>query len=536
MASKRKCTSHSVAFKLETISRIRNGKESQTKVARELGIPESTIRGWLKNEDKLRSYVDEVDHEVGMSRKRARVSQDPVLDSALFGGFCAKRADGVPLSGPILQTMAAQMSQEIHGSSSTPQISKGWLDRWKARHGIRAIRITGEVRSADSAAAEAFLPELQRVVESESLVPDQIWNADETGLYWRMTPDHTLAARSDSRGSQGHKQAKERVTVLLACNWTGAHKLRPLVIGKSRSPRCFHHVNMEALPIVYSNSSNAWMTASIFEDWFHNQFVPGARRHLRRQGLEERGILLLDNCPAHPPADSLVSRDRKFRVVFLPKNTTSRIQPLDQGIISSFKRHYRAALIRSVVAEDTSIVDFLKAMTVKDACYKVATSWDRVTAKSIKATWDSALGNPFDHPCPDEDEEDFFGFTAEDVKVAEAKLAARGELHDLLDAWASVDVDAEVSPPQSLSDFVEEARAAAEPEPEDPEEPEETAPPPQRISHAQALEHAAGLRTYYEQQGDQLMVTQLTTRMMELKRLVVASKKQRTIGDFFKRV
>jgi len=532
MASKRKVVNHPVSFKLEVISRIRNG-EQQTKVARELGISESTVRGWLKSEDKLRSYVDEVDTEYGMARKRARVCEDPALDKVVYTAFCAKRADGVPLSGPIMQTMASQLSQNLHGTATPPEISKGWIDRWKARHGIRSIRISGEIRSSDSAAAEAFLPELQRVVETESLVPDQIWNCDETGLCWRMTPAHTLAARSDTTASQGHKQAKERLTVLLACNWSGTHKPRPLVIGRSRSPRCFHHVNMDALPVVYRSSTNSWMTASLFEEWFHKQFVPGARRHLRRQGLEERGILLLDNCPAHPPAETLVSRDGKFRVFYLPKNTTSRIQPLDQGIIATVKRHYRAALIRAVIAENVSIVDFLKAMTVKDACYQVAAAWEKVTPEGIKATWDSALGNPFDHPCPEVEEEDFFGFSAEDVEAARAKLSAEGDIQDLINAWASIDDDTEVAAPQSLADYVESARAAAEPE--ESEEPEETTPLPQRVSHTEALQWSEGLRSYYEQQGDQLQVAQFTTKIQGLKRLLTSTQKQSTISDFFPR-
>ena len=56
-------------------------------------------------------------------------------------------------------------------------------------------------------------------------------------------------------------------------------------------------------------------------------------------------------------------------------------------------------------------------MTIKDACYKVGTAWGKITADHIKATWDSPLGNPFDHPCPNsDDDEDFYGFSAEDVQ------------------------------------------------------------------------------------------------------------------------
>nr|2ELH_A Chain A, CG11849-PA [Drosophila melanogaster] len=39
--------------KIHAIQRIHDG-ESKASVARDIGVPESTLRGWCKNEDKLR--------------------------------------------------------------------------------------------------------------------------------------------------------------------------------------------------------------------------------------------------------------------------------------------------------------------------------------------------------------------------------------------------------------------------------------------------------------------------------------------------
>jgi hypothetical protein len=48
---------------------------------------------------------------------------------------------------------------------------------------------------------------------------------------------------------------------------------------------------------------------------------------------EEKSLLLLDHCPAHPSAEVLKSKDVKIRAVFLPKSMTALIQPMDLGII-----------------------------------------------------------------------------------------------------------------------------------------------------------------------------------------------------------
>ena len=41
--------------------------------------------------------------------------------------------------------------------------------------------------------------------------------------------------------------------------------------------------------------------------------------------------LIIDNCPAHPLVDSL----KALELIFLPPNTTSKTQLMDQGIIRS---------------------------------------------------------------------------------------------------------------------------------------------------------------------------------------------------------
>lgn len=74
---------------------------------------------------------------------------------------------------------------------------------------------------------------------------------------------------------------------------------------------------------------------------------------------------ILDNCPAHAPDLSLVSRDRKIKVYYLPKYTTAKIQPLDQGIIANFKIKYRNELKQAVVQDPHNILELLKNINLK---------------------------------------------------------------------------------------------------------------------------------------------------------------------------
>ena len=69
----------------------------------------------------------------------------------------------------------------------------------------------------------------------EGYQPCDIFNVDETGLFYRAFPNKSLAVR----GSQckGGKNSKERLSFFLTASITG-EKLIPWLIGKAARPRC----------------------------------------------------------------------------------------------------------------------------------------------------------------------------------------------------------------------------------------------------------------------------------------------------------
>lgn len=54
-------------------------------------------------------------------------------------------------------------------------------------------------------------------------------------------------------------------------------------------------------------------------------------------------LLFIDNAPCHKVADLNLEN---VKVKFLPANTTSILQPLDQGIIHTFKVNFRQLMVR----------------------------------------------------------------------------------------------------------------------------------------------------------------------------------------------
>jgi len=128
------------------------------------------------------------------------------------------RAEGVPISGPILKAQSEKFHTDLHGHDLSFKASSGWLNRFKKRHGISHVTISGEIRSSDSEAAMNYSDQLREIIEEGGYSPEQIYNCDETGLCYKMMPDTTLAVKNDQHKHEGYKKIKERLTLPFCVN------------------------------------------------------------------------------------------------------------------------------------------------------------------------------------------------------------------------------------------------------------------------------------------------------------------------------
>ncbi len=196
-----------------------------------------------------------------------------------------------------------------------------------------------------------------------------IWNLDETGCFWK--------ASGFGRKGHGGKKSKQRFTVALIANAAGEKEM-PIVIWRSAKPRCFKGVNVHQLPVQYFNQKKAWMTGEIMD---------AVLTKLNRQlSSKHRSIaLLLDNAGCHPA--SLKEKYSNIKIVFLPPNTTSKLQPLDLGIIQNFKIHYRKLLMRFVLSKidktDSTASEIAKSVDVLKAIRWAAEAWDCVKKETV---------------------------------------------------------------------------------------------------------------------------------------------------------
>ena len=351
----------SIDVKYKALKDIEKG-EKKSKIAASLGIVHNTLSTWIKDKDKIISAYETCETEP--KRKKLRASDYEDVDRALLQWFTDARKRDLPVSGPMLSAKALEIAAELghHEFKS----SNGWLHRFKLRHKIIFKAVCGEANAVKMDDVHSWYSDVFLDILKE-YDPKDIYNCDETGIFYKCLPNKTLTFKGEE--THGTKQSKERVTAMVCANMTGCDKVPLLIIGKAKKPRCFK--NVQTLPTEYRANAKAWMTSVLFIEWLRKLDTKFANQ-------KRKIAMLMDNCSSHPKVEGL----KAIKVYYLPPNTTSATQPMDQGIIKNLKVHYRRQLVNKLTHSIEAKTECV--ITVLDALHYLRQAWDKVSAETIQ--------------------------------------------------------------------------------------------------------------------------------------------------------
>lgn len=315
------------------------GGWAKEKFGLEKDLSQKTISNILNNSEKSYAHVANGNGE-GKSSKKNKM---PELDKDIENFIAEMNKKNAPVNRATVILFAQTVARKKYKMHELPEkeritFSDGWLTKLFKRIGVKSRHLYGENSSVDLT-EENIVAQLKDIKKILSTYKDEdILNFDETGLYYEQQPTRTICKTPMG----GVKKSKNRFTVGLLTNSDGSYKGHPVVIGKRKTPR-----GASKRPVLYSKTAigqshhidyyqndSAWMTTEIFYKYMKrlNASFAYKNRHV---------AILVDNASVHKIKEEL----SHIKLVFLPANTTSKLQSLDAGKYGLYDILYRLYLL-----------------------------------------------------------------------------------------------------------------------------------------------------------------------------------------------
>ncbi|CAG8491655.1 3564_t:CDS:1, partial [Racocetra persica] len=94
----------------------------------------------------------------------------------------------------IIKEQAADFAKALNLGKDALKFSNGWVHKFKQRNNLRNVRLHREANSAPLSSLPEYREKLRELIENYTL--DNMFNTDETELFFHIAPDQTLASRS----------------------------------------------------------------------------------------------------------------------------------------------------------------------------------------------------------------------------------------------------------------------------------------------------------------------------------------------------
>ena len=292
------------------------------------------------------------------------------------------------------------------------------------------------------------------------------------------------------------------------------------VIGKARNPRCFK--NIKKLPCRYRAQTKSGMDSILFEEWV---------REINKifQAEERNVVLIVDNCPAHPTIEDLSN----LKLIFLPPNTTSVTQPMDQGVIRCLKAHYRKRLVKLVLCNLDSNKPLPKISLIT-ALQLLVSAWNEVSKATIVNCFRKSKISEKDQTNAVNDEDDPFKEMSEELQNLREKDSSLVPENLTAEDFASMD-DVVVSTASHLTDneILLEALQPDTNEEEDILDDDEKLETPNKTDVETSQQISKNLSLFSEKRGSRMqdLISKFETLLRQEK---LEKCKQAVIPDFFK--
>ena len=261
-------------------------------------------------------YIDRLDH-VRLSVRRS------FIENAANSILQANTPENTPLPSPIGQH---------------------WVTRFITRHGYTVV--PQKVLDADRQAAEnqeviiSWFEALQKVISDNGILPEDIWNMDETGFRIGVGKDQLVVTRRRKVRYFGLPTNRESATAIEGISAGGTYIPAFLILsGKVHMSNWYHVKELEGDTVIAVTDSG-YSNTELSLQWLQH-----FHRHTIKAQKGKYILLIMDNHGSHHSMEFIqFCWDHDIIPFGLPANLTHLLQPLDVVVFQPLKHYHAQAL------------------------------------------------------------------------------------------------------------------------------------------------------------------------------------------------
>ncbi|XP_071962442.1 uncharacterized protein [Antedon mediterranea] len=342
-------------------------KIGQRQLARKYGCSKSQIQRILSHRAEI---IKDWESDCSSTRKRGRSETYGAINSYLWEWYQKCIQSNIHVNGRMLHDEALAYAK-LTGVTAF-DASRGWLEKWKKRHGVAFSDSNRGRPSIDGKFQNSWAERSSELMSG--FQAEDIWNMELTAIYWKALPT-TMSSESE----RGIEQTPNRkLTWAFFFNAAG-EKMEPIVIGKNKLPMSFRKLRMPERPFGcrYFSNVKSLIQTSIMKLTL--------MRLDRRLALERRQILLyLDTAPYHPK--TLRDCVQNIHIEFLPKKSPQHTPVLESHLIRSWKIKTRNRFLRYVcskVGSGLTVEEIAETASLLDTIQWGKLAWDELDAHTV---------------------------------------------------------------------------------------------------------------------------------------------------------
>lgn len=336
-------------------------------VAREFGVPRGRLLRRLE----------------GRPPKKGRPAANTKLSASEERALCnyIDRLDRINLAvRPEFVTDAANCilreRTPLAERDSPPVVGCNWTTRFLQRHKydkkLQKKLHSDRQTSEDLSRVAEYFQKLSDVYQEEGILPQDIWNMDETGFRIGVGKDQLIVTKRKRAHYFGIPENRESATAIEAISAGGQYIPAFLIVAGQ-----VHMAQWYAQPELNPDTAIRPTASGYTNDQVGLEWIEHFDKHTVKKRVGKKRLLILDGHGSHHTKEFIAYCDGHDIVPFgLPPNLTHLLQPLDVVVFQPLKHYHAKALdllVRDGVVNITKI-EFLSCIEeVRRQAFKKST-------------------------------------------------------------------------------------------------------------------------------------------------------------------